>query len=309
MSRKFEGNGQGTDNRDEDTLGSFYMGRMQPPPENERVLPRGLLASIVVVIFAGIIWYAYPGGGEHYDAGDVPVIKADAAPYKFTPDDPGGMEVRHQDSTVFNPLVKKSADDVERLLPRPEEPMDKQDAIQAGDAAPAAKPAEKAGLNLEPAPEDGGAGTEKVVMSGDAAKKQPLTEMATAPAATVPEASADTTEKTTPAVQQDEAVSAKPEAKVESAVKETADPAPAAGGFYIQLGAFRDKSKADEEWKKLQKKFPAALSGLSSRVEKADLGAKGIWYRLHAGPVAESKARAVCAGMKADGAGCMVRKL
>ncbi len=301
MSRKFEGKDNNTD-KDEETLGSFYMGRMQAPVENERVLPRGLLAGIVVVIFAGILWYAYPESSENYDAADVPVIKADAATYKFTPDDPGGMEVRHQDSTVFNPLVKKPAEDVERLLPKPEEPLNKQDAIQAGDSKPAAtKPAQEAGLNLAPAAEDGGEGAEKVV-SADAEEKAPtLTELATAKAPEGPEA-APVEEK--PA----EKVEAKEAPKAEEK-KETSTASTTASGFYMQLGAFRDTSKVDQEWAKMQKKFPKSLGGLSKRVEKADLGAKGTWYRLHAGPVAEGKARDICAALKADGAGCMVKKL
>ena len=307
MSRKFEGKPDNND-KDEETLGSFYMGRMQAPVENERVLPRGLLAGIVVVIFAGILWYAYPDSSENYDAGDVPVIKADAATYKFTPDDPGGMEVRHQDSTVFNPLVKKPAEDVERLLPKPEEPLNKQDAIQSGDTKPAvAKPAQEAGLNLAPAAEDGGEGAEKVVSKDDAAKTPTLTELATAKAPEGPAVDEDApavvkAEEAKPA--EKAAVKEEPKAAEK---KETASTG--ASGFYMQLGAFRDTSKVNEEWSKMQKKFPKSLGGLSKRVEKADLGSKGTWYRLHAGPVAESKAREICTALKADGAGCMVKKL
>lgn len=299
MSRKFEGNANGSD-KDEETLGSFYMGRMQPPPENERVLPRGLLATIVIIAFAGILWYAYPESSENYDAADVPVIKADAQTYKFTPDDPGGMEVRHQDSTVFNPLVKKPTESVERLLPKPEEPLNKQDAIQAGDTAPAVKTAGKAGLNLEPAPEDGGAGAEKVV---DTTKAPTLTELATAKTQDAPIEKVEEKKEAAKPVEKAE-VKAEPKAEEKKEAVSTG-----ASGFYMQLGAFRDTAKVDAEWSKLQKKFPTSLGGLSKRIEKADLGAKGTWYRLHAGPVAEGKARDICASLKADGAGCMVRKL
>ncbi len=299
MSRRFDGK-TGND-KDEETLGSFYMGRMQPPPENERVLPRGLLAGIVVVIFAGILWYAYPDSEGQYDAADVPLIKADTTAYKFTPDDPGGMEVRHQDSTVFNPLVKKEARDVERLLPKPEEPLNKDTAIQSGDAAKAPVSSAASGLNLEPAPEEGDAGAEKVVPKDDG-KKQTLTALATAKPADTVEAAKPESVKAEPK-KEEKPVEKKAEKAAEKAATTTA------GGFYMQLGAFRETAKADEEWRKLQKKFPQSLYGLSKRVEKADLGAKGTWYRLHAGPVAESKARDLCSRLKADGAGCMVRKL
>ena len=117
-------------NDDDETMGSFYMGRMRPPPEPQRVMPKGLLASITFVAFAIILWYAYPRGVEQQDMADVPLIAADKAPYKFKPENPGGMEVRHQDSTVFNPLVKKEVAEVERLAPQPEEAMDKEEALK-----------------------------------------------------------------------------------------------------------------------------------------------------------------------------------
>lgn len=315
MSRKFEGN-EGQPQED-DTLGSYYMGRMRPPPENGRVLPRGLVASVVVLAFIGIIWYAYPSGDDTGDAADVPVISADTAAYKFKPEDPGGMEIRHQDSTVFNPLVKKNADEVEHLLPTTEEPLDKADALKAEDTKSAAKP-----LDMQLEKQDG---AEKVVTTeeadaakakadaaakADADKKPTLTELATK---TVPVAKPET-----PAEAKEEAKPVeKPAAKEDSktADSKTADTkaapaaAGAAGGFYMQLGAFREAPKAQDEWRKLQKKFPQSLSKLSSRVERADLGAKGVWYRLYAGPAPESSARDICTRLKADGTGCMVRKL
>jgi hypothetical protein len=96
------------DRKEDDNLGSFYMGRMRPPPEPDRKLPRGFLTAVTVLAFLGIIWYAYPQGQEKYTDVDVPVVTADTEPYKTKPQDPGGMEVRHQDSTVFDSLGKPS---------------------------------------------------------------------------------------------------------------------------------------------------------------------------------------------------------
>lgn len=110
--------------KDEDTLGSFYMGRMRPAPEVKRTMPKGVVTIGTLAAFAAIIWYAYPQGAERHEGMDVPVITADKEAYKFKPEDPGGMEVRHQDSTVFAPLEKK-AETVERILPQTEEPLDK----------------------------------------------------------------------------------------------------------------------------------------------------------------------------------------
>src|SRR5690606_13519246 len=136
------GDARMTDNnrKEDENLGSFYMGRMRPPPEPERILPRGLLTAIVVFAFAGILWYAYPQGAEKYTDVDVPVVKAEVSPYKFAPEDPGGMEVRHRDSTVFDSLETAPVKKVEKILPAGEAPLDRKTVL--GETSPA--------LNLDP---------------------------------------------------------------------------------------------------------------------------------------------------------------
>lgn len=127
--------------KDDDNLGSFYMGRVRTPPEPERVLPKGLLTTVMVLAFLAIIWYAYPQGKEKYTNVDVPIVTADTTPYKSKPEDPGGMEVRHRDSTVFDTLNGKGTKKAEKLLPPQEKPVDKEKLGLEGGGA---------GLNLEP---------------------------------------------------------------------------------------------------------------------------------------------------------------
>src|SRR6218665_330842 len=114
----------------DENIGSFYIGR-RPPPSPERVLPKGGLSVIAIVAFIAIVWYAYPTAEDAQDATDVPVVLAAKESYKFTPDDPGGMKVPHQDSTVFDPLDKKDASRVEKLLPGTEEPVNKDEVLKA----------------------------------------------------------------------------------------------------------------------------------------------------------------------------------
>lgn len=89
-----------------------------------------------------------------------------------------------------------------------------------------------------------------------------------------------------------------------------AETAPAAastsGGFVAQLAAFRDEASARAELKTLQKKYPA-LVGLTADIQKADLGAKGIYYRLRAGYLDKAKAQTLCTELKAKGQACLVR--
>lgn len=81
--------------------------------------------------------------------------------------------------------------------------------------------------------------------------------------------------------------------------------APAAGGKHgIHLASYTSEAKAREGWDQLRRKFPD-LAGLQPNIIRVDLGAKGIFFRLRAGPLASGQAaQAVCAKLKAGGQFC-----
>ncbi|MGB0670916.1 MAG: SPOR domain-containing protein, partial [Rhodospirillales bacterium] len=61
------------------------------------------------------------------------------------------------------------------------------------------------------------------------------------------------------------------------------------------------------EWKRLSTANSDLLGGLDLNVVRADLGAKGVFYRLRAGPLGTSAdATALCDALKARKVGCMV---
>ena len=97
--------------------------------------------------------------------------------------------------------------------------------------------------------------------------------------------------------------------KVEPAVKATAAPTPLmAGDYYVQVVSVKDRSRAEGEWNRLKKKY-AALSGYSYRIQSADLGERGTYYRVQAGPVSKSQATETCNAIKrVDKNGCLVKK-
>ena len=84
---------------------------------------------------------------------------------------------------------------------------------------------------------------------------------------------------------------------------------PAAGGnFYVQLAAVKSEADAQTQWPKYQAQF-SELSSLNLRVQKADLGAKGTYYRIQGGPVSEPDARKLCSSINTQKAGsCVVAK-
>jgi cell division septation protein DedD len=112
----------------------------------------------------------------------------------------------------------------------------------------------------------------------------------------------------------------KPEAVAEAAPQPAPEPAPkpaptppaptAAGESYLlQLGAFRSKEAALQGWRVLQKKHGVLLNLLNSDVQSVDLGDKGTFFRLRAGPF-DSRAAALkrCAALKAQKGDCLVVK-
>ncbi len=85
---------------------------------------------------------------------------------------------------------------------------------------------------------------------------------------------------------------------------------PQAGGAYVvQLLALRDDASAKAAWKKISAKHHSILEAHALDIEKADLGSKGVWYRVRAaGFASKAVANRACASLKAAGQDCLVKK-
>ena len=78
-------------------------------------------------------------------------------------------------------------------------------------------------------------------------------------------------------------------------------------GIRIQLAAVKTPEEAQKEWNRLQKSLGDALTGLSLTVEGVDLGAKGVFQRIQAGPFQDKAAAAAkCGAIKALKQDCLV---
>lgn len=96
----------------------------------------------------------------------------------------------------------------------------------------------------------------------------------------------------------------KPAAAAKPAV--TASRKPASGSYYIQIASVPSRGGAPREWKVLQAKY-SDLKPLSMRVQEANLGPKGTFYRIQAGPMAKADAQRICNAIKArKPGGCLV---
>ncbi len=80
-----------------------------------------------------------------------------------------------------------------------------------------------------------------------------------------------------------------------------------ATGFRIQLAALRSSDEATQTWDRLKRAHPGVLGGLKASVVRIDLGDKGTFYRLQAGPLADRAAAAdACTKLASERSACLV---
>jgi hypothetical protein len=111
------------------------------------------------------------------------------------------------------------------------------------------------------------------------------------------------------APQQQAAATPAPKAPAKPTAKETQAAAPAksipAGPVRIQLASLRSPEAAKDEWARLKREHPDTLGKLTAVAVKADLGDKGVWYRVQT-QVFDDAAAAdrLCADLKKQKIGC-----
>ncbi len=281
--------------RDEfDDEEGFLDSILKPRAQAERGHPgsvRRLLAVTaglaVLGVLSAVLWSTWPEErGTGLSEANVPIIRADSAPYRTEPEDRGGMAVPNKDSTIFNTLKGQPAEQAqaENLFEEAETPVKKAEVFTA--------PKEVA---VAPAAE-----TPEPVVSEPATADTVVSESAP-PADVLPSASQPKMASTGDSVE-----TLIEKKKVAEAAKTVEAIQPAAGGnFYVQLASVKSESDAKSQWPKFQKQF-VSLSDLDLRVQKADLGAKGTYYRIQGGPVTEADARKLCSSINAQKSGSCV---
>ena len=97
-----------------------------------------------------------------------------------------------------------------------------------------------------------------------------------------------------------------PAAKAAAAILGASTTAPkATGPVRIQLGSLRSAEAAKEEWARLKRDQPDLLGKLSAVAVRADLGDKGVYYRLQAGPLGDgAAAERLCGELRQRKFGC-----
>jgi cell division septation protein DedD len=95
-----------------------------------------------------------------------------------------------------------------------------------------------------------------------------------------------------------------------AAASSPATAANAAGsGYVVQVSSQRSEADAQASLRSLQAKFPAHFGDRTAIIRRADLGDKGIYYRVVTGPFAAAgEADQFCSSFKAAGGQCIIQR-
>ena len=92
-----------------------------------------------------------------------------------------------------------------------------------------------------------------------------------------------------------------------SMVPPASDLGAASPRYRIQLGAFRDEQTAREEWKRIAGSVGGVVGQYDHLVQRADLGERGVFYRLRAGAFdGIADARSACKALQARKFACVI---
>ena len=93
------------------------------------------------------------------------------------------------------------------------------------------------------------------------------------------------------------------------AAQAPSSPSKPAAGTRLQLGSLRSEDAARQEWERIKRKNSDLLGNLSATPVRAELGDKGVYYRIQAGPIADlAAAERICGELKQRNIGCILAR-
>ena len=259
----------------------------EDPEEEERSRAPLLVvvALVVLAAFAGVVWIAYNQGVERGRQGASLVITAPEGPVRVAPPQTTPTTPFTELNVYKEPVAPEQEAKASALAPQPRPAAE---APQIRLSQPAAPPAAQ-----RPAPPPAPAAKAAVPAPAPAAPAAKAAAPAPASAAAPPAQTAQAVRPASPPVQP---AAATPQAAGRAV----------SGAAVLQLGAFESAALANGAWQTFRSRYSAAAS-LSPDVQRADLGAKGIVYRLRIGPFSDRTAATdACVQLKAEGANCFV---
>ena len=242
---------------------------------------RGQILTVMVSVaavasFGSVVWWAHNQDVKAGGRGLEPlVVQAPTTPSRVKPENAGGLVPPNQDKEVFNRISPGAVPtQPEKLLPvavTPKLPPN--------------------GLPLPAAPKE-----------VEAAKTPtPLQTASTAAAPAVPEPKVPANPPNMqPATHTPTTTESGP--SIASLIENMSGPT---GGWRIQVASVKNEDVAKSTWARLQSAHGEQLSSLRMQAVRVDLGERGVWYRVQAGPLDEKQAHSVCDSLKARKTDCV----
>lgn len=248
------------------------------------------LAMGIIIVFGAVVWNTYKQGVRDADSG-LPVIAAVDTPYKHAPADPGGTVSKDQDKRIYDQLDGSERASAGNNIASPgpvivdaKEPAGQGDALSGGPKEIASKPDT---VVLDQA-------RKLESIRGKIDTKNTTQLVAINP--TLPSAPQPRVEPEKPAVPPVQEVA-------QSSRFDFAD----GGDFLVQISALRTSDAAERAWVSAKKKSPELFAGSQKHIQRADLGAKGVFYRLRVGSFSRrTAATQFCDALKSAKHQCIV---
>jgi len=237
------------------------------------------LAIGVLLVFGAVVWNTYRQGVRSNGAG-LPSVIADAQPYKRIPEERGGLEVRDTDKRFYDQMdASERPTEVAEL-----NGDDGGDLLQGGPPIDLRPEADDEEDGSDPDNGMPNAVADEVAELADLSRPDRVYESAALDPIPTPRAPPPPPRQTAP----------------QFAFSES-------GTYLVQVAAFRSQDAAEAAWRKSSAEHPDLYRGAGKRIQRADLGAKGVFYRLRVGGFAQkTEADAFCDALKAEGDNCIV---
>jgi cell division protein FtsN len=265
-----------------------------------------IIAILVLAAFGGVVWLAYNQGVARGRNDPVRLAAADTA-------NPGnGIKVYQQPAGAEDedePAAKQAEPPKSQPTEKPTlaQPVNQVHAEAAAPPPPKASVASPPALApAKPLPQPPAAATKPPAQLGLAARPAP--EASTPPPAVKPIPPKPVAAAPAPKAA---AVTLPPKPVVATPKPVAAAPIVAApsGSYLLQIGAYKSEAEATAAWKTYQGKHTTLLSGFGPDVQRADLGDKGVWYRLRISSFADKDAAiALCDRLKAQNGACFLAR-
>jgi hypothetical protein len=261
-----------------------------PPTPRDTLLSRvnrrrgqiltAMVSFAAIASFGSVVWWAHNQDVKAGGKGLEPlVVQASPSPTRIKPENAGGLVPPNQDKEVYNRIQPNTVPvQPEKLLPMPDTPK-----LPPGGILPTPAPPKEPEAAKTPTP-----------MQTASAASPAATAATPAPTPAAPPASPPVADK--PATPQAAGPS------IASLIDNMSGPT---GGWRIQIASVKSEDIAKSTWARVSTANGDVLANLKMQPIRVDLGEKGVWYRVQAGPLDEKQAQSVCGTLRTRKSDCV----